>query len=70
MSLQNYISESILATELGLTIRTLARLRAMRTGPPFTQLGRKIVYRREAVEAWLRSREVVPQSTRRRRSGS
>ena len=56
--LGDYLSERELAALLERSERTLARWRRARTGPSFTQIGRKILYRAEAVREWLASREV------------
>jgi hypothetical protein len=45
------------ATELNVTARTLDRWQRLREGPPITKLGRRILYRRSSLLAWLRARE-------------
>jgi predicted DNA-binding transcriptional regulator AlpA len=55
--LTGYLTRQQLAVELGVTERTLWRWEAAGTAPRRTLLGRRIVYRREAVEKWLRDRE-------------
>jgi transcriptional regulator with XRE-family HTH domain len=55
--LLDYVSQAELAEQLGITVRTLARWRARREGPPPTFFTRKPVYRIEGVRAWLKSRE-------------
>lgn len=53
-----YLSPPQLAKVLGIAIRTLARWRALGTGPPFAVLGqKKIVYRASSVERWLATSE-------------
>jgi excisionase family DNA binding protein len=37
--------------------RTLQRLRQKGNGPPHIKVGRRILYRRQAVEKWLEARE-------------
>ena len=50
--------EKGLALFLSIPRRTLQRWRVTGDGPPFVRAGmRRIVYRREAVEAWAVSRE-------------
>jgi len=44
------------ATLLGLAPSTLAKLRLSGNGPIYCKLGRRVVYRREDLEAWLQSR--------------
>jgi predicted DNA-binding transcriptional regulator AlpA len=41
---------------LGLASSTLAKLRLGGNGPVYYKLGRRVVYRRENLEAWLESR--------------
>ncbi len=41
---------------LGLAPSTLAKLRLSGNGPVYCKLGRRVVYRREDLEAWLDSR--------------
>ena len=57
---ENLISEHDLAALRGVTVRTLQRERAQRRGPAFIKLGRKVYYRREAVNEWLRAIEETP----------
>jgi hypothetical protein len=55
--LADWISRKQLAHELGLTTDTLARWEARRQGPPCTRIGRKTLYRRVAVQDWVRAQE-------------
>ncbi len=55
--LADWISRDQLAQELGLKPDTLARWEARRQGPPCTRLGRKTLYRRAAVQDWIRAQE-------------
>ena len=57
--LADWISRDQLARELGLTADTLARWEARRQGPPCTRIGRKTLYRRVAVQDWIRAQEQV-----------
>jgi predicted DNA-binding transcriptional regulator AlpA len=41
---------------LGLASSTLAKLRLSGNGPVYCKLGRRVVYRREDLEAWLETR--------------
>jgi len=45
------------AERLGLSISTLAKLRLAGTGPAYCKLGRRVVYRLEALEAYLAANE-------------
>ena len=55
--LSGWISRLDLALELDLTVDTLRRWEARRVGPPCVRAGRKIYYRREAVQEWLQQQE-------------
>jgi phage terminase Nu1 subunit (DNA packaging protein) len=52
-----WINRSELAEELGLSIDTLQRWETRRFGPPCVRVGRKVLYRMEAVRDWLREQE-------------
>jgi hypothetical protein len=56
--LAGYLDQETLAAQLGRTVRTLQLWRAMRVGPPITMIGRRPLYRIEAVKAWLGSQEI------------
>ena len=56
--LDDYLTRQELAADLGISIRTLARLDAAREGPPSMRwAGRRIYHRRKARE-WFESRLV------------
>jgi hypothetical protein len=55
--LSEYLTPEELAGELGICKRTLDRWQASRSGPPRVTVGRRPLYRREAVTLWLRKRE-------------
>jgi excisionase family DNA binding protein len=57
MLLDDYLKPDILAQELGIHQRTLRKLEERGEGPPKTVIGRKVLFRRESVVAWLQSRE-------------
>jgi hypothetical protein len=52
-----YLTPQSLAKNLDVSVRTLDRWHVQRIGPPRTTIGRTVLYRRESVAAWLRSRE-------------
>ena len=52
-----YMTREALAKDLGVSVRTIDRWHILRVGPPRTQLQKVILYRRESVLGWLRSRE-------------
>jgi hypothetical protein len=51
------MTEDQLAAEIGRSVRTLARWRALGEGPPVTRIGRQILYRESSAKAWLESLE-------------
>lgn len=58
----NHRSRELLSTLqaahfLGLAVPTLAKWRTAGLAPPFHKLGRRIVYRRDDLEAWLASQK-------------
>ena len=55
--LADWISREQLARALDLTTDTLSRWEARRQGPPCTRIGRKIFYRRAAIQEWIRAQE-------------
>lgn len=55
--LAGYVSRTALARELGVSVDTLSRWEARGAGPPLTRVGRRVLYRRGAVEDWLRAQE-------------
>lgn len=58
--LDDWIPRSALAAELGLAADTLARWESRRIGPPCIRIGRRVVYRRAAVQQWLVDQERGP----------
>ena len=59
MDIQNdLIPEETFAAEILQSCpRTAQRLRARREGPAFIRLGRRVFYRKAAIEAWLLAQE-------------
>jgi hypothetical protein len=57
MNLPNLLTESDYAIMRGVSIRTIQRERALRTGAPFIKLGKSVFYRKAAIEAWVMSHE-------------
>jgi Helix-turn-helix domain len=55
--LAGYTPEEEMAGECGESEKTWQRRRRARRGPPYTVIGRRIYYRREAVVRWLREQE-------------
>jgi predicted DNA-binding transcriptional regulator AlpA len=61
-----YMESGELSKELGICWRTLHRFHLNREGPPRVKIGRKVLYRRESVREWLRSREEAQPRSRKR----
>jgi Helix-turn-helix domain len=55
--LADFLTQEEAAAELKVCERTLDRWRRLDEGPPITKLGRRVIYRRASLEAWLRERE-------------
>jgi hypothetical protein len=55
--LDDWMSRDALAAELGISVDTLSRWETRRIGPPCVRVGRRVLYRRGAVQDWLRSQE-------------
>ena len=68
-ALDEYVTDTELAQQLGRTARTLRTWRRQRLGPPFVVIGRDVKYRKDAVAEWLRSREQNPVMENTRSSG-
>jgi CO/xanthine dehydrogenase Mo-binding subunit len=56
--LADFMDTDELAAELNVTPLTLVRWRLQKIGPVVTRLGRRILYRRSSVQAWLAAQEV------------
>ncbi len=66
--LDGFLTESACAEALNKSQRTLRIWRHQRCGPPFTRLGKEILYRKSAVLDWLQSNEQQPVRPTRRRA--
>jgi len=55
--LSEWLTRSDLAGELDVTPDTLARWATSGIGPPMVKVGRRVLYRRSSVEAWLAENE-------------
>ena len=70
MNIQDLIPEADYALARHVSLRTVQRERAQRVGPAFIKLGRKIFYRKEAIEAWLLAKEQAQPRAANFKSGS
>ena len=68
--LGDYLTEKDLASALGLTVRAIRYWRVKRIGPPWTKVGQKVFYRRDAFSHWLRAQEHQPVRSRLRVSST
>ena len=57
--LSGYFTEAELAQHWDQHPQTLRKRRRLRKMPPHIRLGKQILYRREAVEEWLREQEAA-----------
>ena len=67
--LVGWLNRTDLARELTLSVDTLQRWETRRVGPPCVRVGRKVLYRMEAVRDWLREQEVRKAGTSRAVAG-
>ena len=67
--LTGWLNRTDLARELTLSVDTLQRWETRRMGPPCVRVGRKVLYRMEAVRDWLREQEVRKSGTSRTVAG-
>jgi predicted DNA-binding transcriptional regulator AlpA len=58
--LEEYLPPKALASELGVSLRTIYRWNALGYGPPRVKVGAKILYHTEAVRDWLKANERGP----------
>lgn len=56
--LDEKLTTNELATELKRSPETLTRWRRRRTGPPYIRIQGRVLYDRNAVEAWLKEQSV------------
>ena len=55
--LDEYLDDIGCAAELNIARITLARWRMQKKGPPATYMGRRILYKKSSVKAWLAEQE-------------
>ena len=55
-----YMPEADFAKLAGVSLQSLRLWHRLRKGPPRVKVGRTILYRRAAVEQWLRKHETQP----------
>ena len=51
--LDGYMTPAETASELGVCVRTIDRWHLLRKGPPRTRVGKKVLYKRSDVSAWI-----------------
>jgi excisionase family DNA binding protein len=52
-----FLTRDELAEQLRVTSRTLWEWGKQRAGPPVTRIGGRVLYERDAVQAWLKSKQ-------------
>lgn len=62
--LADYLSRSMLAEQLGVCERSIARYEALPNGLPATVIGGRKLYKLASVQAWLAARERRPNPRR------
>jgi hypothetical protein len=62
--LNDFFTPAELADELNLKVTTLKAWRRKGTGPNHTTIGKKVLYRRATVIAWIAAREARPSRER------
>ena len=67
--LTGWLNRTDLARELTLSVDTLQRWETRRMGPPCVRVGRRVLYRMEAVRDWLREQEARKQGNSRAVAG-
>lgn len=55
--LEGWLNRAELSAELGISVDTLGRWETRRVGPPCVRVGRRVLYRTDAVRDWLKSQE-------------
>lgn len=55
-----HLTPEDVATQLGISRRTLGRWHALRVGPARCKVGRTVLYRSTAIETWLEQNETQP----------
>jgi predicted DNA-binding transcriptional regulator AlpA len=60
IDINTHLKPRDVAAELGVSQRTLSRWHALRVGPARCKVGRTVLYRRDAIEAWLDANETQP----------
>ncbi|MCU0892738.1 MAG: helix-turn-helix domain-containing protein [Rhodospirillales bacterium] len=63
--LEDYLSEQQAADMLGAKVQTLRAWAARRKGPARCKVGKRVLYRKAALVAWLEQCEVDPAAARR-----
>jgi hypothetical protein len=64
--LDECLSESEFANQIGKALRTVRKMRARGKGPPYVKLGNSVLYRRTDAAIWLQSLITKPPRERHR----
>ncbi len=57
--LADFMTADEAAGALGVHVKTLQTWRRDKQGPPYTKLGRRVLYQRSVVAQWLRARRLI-----------
>src|SRR4051812_9072060 len=60
-----YLDEAAAAAQLDVKVQTLRKWAVQRKGPPRKKAGKRVLYREEALRAWLVAQETDPAAARR-----
>jgi len=61
---EEFITPEQLAQLLGKKLRTINWWREDKQGPPYTLVGKTVLYKKSSVMRWLTEREVTPRKSR------
>lgn len=62
--LDGWLTRAEVAAEFGIAEDTLRRWEGKKIGPPSVKLGQRVLYRKDSVREWLRSKERAPAAAR------
>lgn len=62
--IDDLLSEADMAKEIGVSVRTVKRWRAMPNGLPYVPIGKRIFYRRASFQKWVETLERWPNQRR------
>lgn len=57
---QRFLSVAEVTRRLGISVRSLSRLRTTGLGPPYVKIGRRVAYSPVRLAEWLERQEIKP----------